>query len=165
MTDSKRKYDDDEKARGLDGDNVPDESGAAWHTDADTGLGLGYHGEQAQVFPGEDGDIAATAKALNDAAAELGVTHHVQWQGDHFLVPLEVADKAKLPKGDESVNVPQQGAVYATPTMVRTQDGDADEVEGSRAQPTKAPARSRGRQATGAKAGAHSGDDDGTDDD
>lgn len=165
------KYSDDDKARGLDPDNIPDEAGSALHTDAVVGLGLQSGEEEAQVFPPAD-QIGEVAKALNDAATDLGVLHRVQWQGDHFLVPKEVAEKAKLPKGATETDVPEPAATYAQPTMVRdlgAGEGESTAVPGSAAagrtgadsdlppsaQPSKsvskAPAKSTGHRAAGSK--------------
>jgi hypothetical protein len=117
------KYSDDDKARGLDPDNLPDEAGAALHTDAivSTGLDMSQGKETAQVWPPE-GLMSETAQALNDAAQDLygnGGPSRVQWSGDHFAAPLEVVDKAKLPKGAVEVEVPAQAATIATPAVVR----------------------------------------------
>jgi hypothetical protein len=104
----------DLEARGMVEGKVPDVAGAAPHTDAVTGLGLSGGGDTVQVFP-EDGKVAETAKALNDAAEELGVVTRVQWTGDSFDVPAEVADKADL-GGAQTVDVPAVTPPVATLT-------------------------------------------------
>lgn len=146
------KYSDDDKARGLDPDNLPDEAGAALHTDAivSTGLDMSQGKETAQVYPPE-GLMSETAQALNDAAQDLygnGGPTRVQWSGDHFAVPLEVADKAKLPKGAVEVEVPAQAATTATPAVVR----DAgNPTQGTQVVPNSAAV---GREGTTGQSGA-----------
>lgn len=115
----------DEKARGLDPDNIPDESGAALHTGDLVATGLA-RGETTEVIP-PAGKVAEVAKALNDAAEPLGLLPRVQWEGDRFSVPTAVADKAKFGKGVNTVVVPEQGATIAQPTVVHDLGANPDE--------------------------------------
>ena len=116
MTDDQPKQDIDALAAGHP-DNV---SGAALQTDTPVALGLD-RGDTTEVIPPE-GKQSEVAEALNDAADDLGMTARVQWVGDRFVVPPEVAEKANL-GGAQTVDIPAQGPTVAEPT--RTPDQPA----------------------------------------
>lgn len=98
---------EEDRAAGLDWENLPTESGAAAHTDVVTGTGLAGDGEYVLVFPAAD-QIAETAKALNNAA--VGREQLVVWSDGHFRVPRDVAEAADLPGEADAVVEPEPGS-------------------------------------------------------
>lgn len=119
-------YTVEDKTLGLDPKNVPAEAGSALHSDVRVGTGLDDGGDYTLVYP-PAGKVAETAKALNDAAE--GREQTVQWTGDSFRVPADVAEAADLPGGDtpESVQTVAQpnGGGSSSPTVHENGFGNA----------------------------------------
>lgn len=108
----------EDKKAGLDPAHLPSQAGSALHSDVKVGTGLDDGGDYTLVYP-PAGKTAETAKALNDAA--VGREHLVQWTGDSFRVPADVAEAADFSGGDtpesvQTVNQPNGGG-SSSPTV------------------------------------------------